>query len=63
MYEGRRTGSTIMLRQLPGSAQPSKDVVENVVLIRDPDHFVLVSRLSSDGGRTWQELSRLEYHR
>jgi hypothetical protein len=63
MYEGRRSGNSIILRQLPGSAQPSADVVENQVLIRDATHFALVSRLSSDGGRTWRELSRWEYHR
>ena len=63
MYEGRRSGGTITLRQLSNSVQPSAEIVENVVLFRDADHFVWSSRLSSDAGRTWQELSRWEYAR
>ncbi len=63
MYEGRRSGSTITLRQLPLSAQPSNDVVENQLLISDTDHFALVSRISSDSGRTWRMLSRWDYRR
>ena len=63
MYEGRRSGGMITLRQLSNSAQPSTEVVENVVVFRDADHFVWSSRLSSDAGRTWHELSRWEYGR
>jgi hypothetical protein len=63
IYEGGRNGNTITLRQMPISGQPSMDVVENQVLIRDPDHFAIVSRLSGDGGQTWQVLSRWEYQR
>jgi hypothetical protein len=61
MYEGRRAGSTITLRQLPISAQPSTDVVENQLLISDAAHFALVSRISSDSGATWRTLSRWDY--
>ena len=63
MYQGRRSGGTITLRQLSTSAQPTTEVVENVVLIRDADHFGITSRLSSDAGSTWRELSRWEYQR
>jgi len=63
MYEGRRAGSTVILRQLPISAQPSTDVVENQLLMSDADHFSLVSRISSDSGATWRTLSRLDYRR
>jgi hypothetical protein len=62
-YEGPRTGSTISLRQLPLAAQPSTNVVENQVMFADADQFALVSRLSTDGGRTWTMLSRWEYRR
>ena len=61
MYEGRRAGSAITLRQLSISAQPSTDVVENQLLIDDADHFALVSRISSDSGHTWRTLSRWDY--
>jgi len=63
IYEGRRTGSTITLRQLAMSAQPSTDVVENQLLMSASDHFSLVSRISSDSGRTWRTLSRWDYRR
>lgn len=63
IYEGQRTGNSIALRQLQTAGQPADQVVENQVLIADRDHFDLVSRLSSDGGRSWQLLSRWEYRR
>jgi hypothetical protein len=63
IYEGRRAASTITLRQLPISAQPSTDVVENQLLISDAGHFALVSRISSDSGATWRTLSRWDYRR
>jgi hypothetical protein len=63
LYEGRRTGDTIALRQQLAASQPASLVVEHQVLIRDGDHFSIASRLSNDGGRSWQALSRLEYDR
>ncbi|HEV7992348.1 MAG TPA: hypothetical protein VGP25_11030 [Gemmatimonadaceae bacterium] len=63
VYQGRRDGNTILLRQLPAPGQPSTDVVENQVLIADRDRFAITSRLSIDGGRTWRVLSRWEYRR
>jgi hypothetical protein len=63
VYEGRRDGSTIVLRQLPAPGQASTDVVENEVRIADSDRFAITSRLSTDSGRTWRALSRWEYRR
>jgi len=63
IYDGRRSGSTITLRQLSTAVQSTTEVVENRVTISDPDHFAIVSRLSSNSGLTWKELSRWEYHR
>lgn len=45
------------------SRATSKIDAENVVVIRNRDHFSLTSRLSNDRGRTWQALSRWEYRR
>jgi hypothetical protein len=63
VYQGRRMGSDIALRQIALSPQPDSVVVENLVVIRDRDHFTITSRLSNDRGRTWQALSRWEYRR
>ena len=63
VYQSRRTGSEIALRQIALSPQPDSVVVENLVVIRDRDHFTITSRLSNDRGRTWQALSRWEYQR
>jgi hypothetical protein len=63
VYQGRRTGFDIALRQIAFSPQPDSVVVENLVVIRDRDHFTITSRLSNDRGRTWQALSRWEYRR
>jgi hypothetical protein len=63
IYQGRRAGSEIALRQMSLAPQPDSVVVENLVVIRDRDHFTITSRLSSDRGRTWQALSRWEYQR
>ena len=63
VYQGRRRGSDIPLRQIALSPQPDSVVVENLVVIRDRDHFTITSRLSNDRGRTWQPLSRWEYRR
>lgn len=63
VYQGRRIGSEIALRQIALSPQADSVVVENFVVIRDRDHFTITSRLSNDRGRTWQALSRWEYRR
>jgi hypothetical protein len=63
VYQGRRSGSEIALRQIAMSPQPDSVVVENHVAIADRDHFTITSRLSSDGGRSWRVLSRWDYRR
>ena len=63
VYQGRRRGSELPLRQMSLSPQPDSVVVENLVVFRDRDHFTITSRLSNDRGRTWQALSRWEYRR
>ena len=63
VYQGRRVGAEIVLRQENLSAQPDSIVVEHRVHIRDRDHFMLTSQLSNDHGRTWVALSRWEYRR
>jgi hypothetical protein len=63
VYQGRRVGSAIALRQQSLSTQPDGEVVENQVLISNRDHFTITSRLSEDHGRTWKLLSRWEYQR
>jgi hypothetical protein len=63
IYQGRRAGSELRLRQENLSSQPDSVVVENNVSIRDRDHFSITSRLSNDRGRTWIVLSRWEYAR
>jgi hypothetical protein len=63
VYQGRRRGTELPLRQMSLSPQPDSVVVENLVVFRDRDHFTITSRLSNDRGRTWQALSRWEYRR
>lgn len=63
IYQGRRVGSELSLRQQNLSPQPDSVVVENNVTIRDRDHFSIASRLSNDRGHTWIGLSRWEYVR
>ncbi|HKW09722.1 MAG TPA: hypothetical protein VJO33_05035, partial [Gemmatimonadaceae bacterium] len=63
IYQGRRVGSELSLRQQSLSSQPDSVVVENNLTIRDRDHISITSRLSSDRGRTWTDLSRWEYVR
>lgn len=63
IYQGRRAGSEIAIRQMLLAPQPDSVVVENLAVIRDRDHFTITSRLSNDRGRTWQALSRWEYRR
>ena len=63
VYQGRRRGTDLPLRQMSLSPQPDSVVVENLVVFRDRDHFTITSRLSNDRGRTWQALSRWEYRR
>lgn len=63
VYQGRRIGAVIALRQQSLSTQPDDVVVENQVLIGNRDHFTITSRLSEDHGRTWRLLSRWEYQR
>ena len=63
VYQGRRAGSGLRLRQQDLSGQSDSILVENHVLVRDHDHFMITSRLSNDRGRTWIALSRREYRR
>jgi len=63
VYQGRRRGSEIALRQNAIPPQFNNSAVENIVVIRDRDHFTITSRLSNDRGLTWQLLSRWEYRR
>src|SRR5690349_3750185 len=64
VYQGRRVGDELTLRQQNlGSPQPDGVVVEHVVRIADRDHFTISSRLSNDRGRSWTALSRSEYRR
>jgi hypothetical protein len=50
LYDGRRTGDSIALRQQPIPGQTSSVVVEHRVVLRDTDHFSIASHLSNDGG-------------
>ena len=43
--------------------QPDSVVVENDFAISDHDRFTITGRLSNDGGRTREPLSRWEYRR
>jgi len=63
IYQGRRVGAELLLRQQNLSSQPDSIIVENDVAIRDRDHFAIASRLSNDRGRSWIALSRWEYVR
>ena len=63
MYQGRRRGSEIALRQIPLTLQPNAAIVLNRVEIAGRDHFAITSLISSDSGRTWQTLSRRDYQR
>jgi len=63
LYDGRRTGDTVALRQQPIPGQASSIVVEHRVVFRDHDHFSIASLLSNDGGQTWQMLSQRDYQR
>ena len=65
VYQGRRIGTELTLRQqnLGSTPQPDSIVVEHIVRIADRDHFTISSRLSTDRGRSWTALSRSEYRR
>ena len=63
IYQGRRTGAELTLRQRELGAQPDGVVVEHVVRIADREHFTITSRLSNDRGQSWTTLSRSEYRR
>lgn len=65
IYQGRRAGAELALRQQNLSLVPQPDsvVVEHLVRIADRDHFTIASRLSTDRGRSWTALSRSEYER
>ena len=63
IYQGRRRGSEIALRQMSLGSQPDAAIVENRVEFTGRDHFAITSRISSDSGRTWQTLSRRDYQR
>lgn len=65
IYQGRRVGAELTLRQadLASPPQPDSIVVEHVVRIADREHFTITSRLSNDRGRSWTTLSRWEYRR
>jgi hypothetical protein len=63
IYQGRRTGNEIVLRQMSSPPQPTRTVVEHQVQIGDRDHVAITSRISTDGGGSWQALSRSEYRR
>lgn len=63
IYQGRRTGNEIVLRQMSSPPQAAGTVVEHRVRIGDRDHLAITSRISTDDGGSWQVLSRSEYRR
>ena len=65
IYQGRRVGAELTLRQLSLTLAPRPDsvIVDHVVRIADRDHFTITSRLSTDRGGSWTMLSRSEYRR
>jgi hypothetical protein len=63
IYQGRRAGSVIALRQVSLGSQPDAAIVENRVEFTGRDRFSISSRISSDTGRTWKTLSRRDYQR
>jgi hypothetical protein len=63
VYQGRRTGGDIPLRQMPITGQSNATVVEHRVEIVGRDRFSISSWISYDAGGSWQALSRWEYTR